>query len=251
MTDRLKQVLQHVGIVQEQPAPKLHHSHELNPTFFLQKAAQINAQHQAVVHYTSSGKRLERTYGQFSERAKNLAYYLREKSFSVVNGKTVALLASNTPMVLEAYFAIPAAGGVFAAVNYRLKKDEIQYIIKHSKAGTVIVDREYYPMVSDMNLTIIIDEDSDGHTGEYEDAIRAGAALDNGAGWQGLATEHIPEDETIGICYTSGTTGNPKGVEYTHRGVYLGAIGNLIDSSLNCADTFGNNACRYLWTLPM
>lgn len=154
-------------------------------------------------------------------------------------------------MVLEAYFAIPAAGGIFAAVNYRLKKHEIQYIVKHSGASVVIVDREYYDMVSDMSIEIIVDEDIDAQQGQYEDLVRKGALLNTGSGWDGLCIEHVPEDETIGICYTSGTTGLPKGVEYTHRGVYLGALGNLIDSSLNCADVFGNGACRYLWTLPM
>lgn len=270
--DRLKQVVSHLIPQRQKLEPKVHYKHELNPTFFLHKTAQINPDGLAVLHHTAKDVRLERTYAVFAERSKDLAYFLRERCFARGN-RTVALLASNTPMVLESYFAIVAAGGVFAAVNYRLQKHEIQYIVTHSGAGTVIVDREYYPMVADMeDLTIIVDEDADGVTGQYEDCLRAGRGLDrDGQGWEGLIYEHADEDETIGICYTrsvfhtsciveerdttdtpkSGTTGKPKGVEYTHRGVYLGAVGNLIDSSLNCADVFGNNACRYLWTLPM
>lgn len=249
--DRLKQVVAHISpFSTSKPAPKKHHSHELNPTYFLPKAAQINPDQLAVLHYTSRNVRLERSYLTFAERAKNLAYYLRERCYTSGN-KTVALLASNTPMMLEAYFAIAAAGGLFAAVNYRLQKHEIQYIVEHSGAGTIIVDREYYPMVSDMSLRIIIDDDLDGQSGQYEECLRTGSKFDTGEGWEGLTYEHVDEDETIGICYTSGTTGNPKGVEFTHRGVYLAAVGNLIDSGLNCADVFGDGACKYLWTLPL
>jgi long-subunit acyl-CoA synthetase (AMP-forming) len=199
--DRLKQVVSHLIPDKSNPKPAVHYKHELNPTYFLYKAAQINPGQQAILHYTSIDTRIERDYATFSERAKNLSYYLRDRCFKQGN-QTVALLASNTPMILEAYFAIGAARGVFAAVNYRLQKHEIQYIVRHSGAGTVIVDREYYAMVSDMDLRIIIDEDTDGRTGQYEDCIREGAKLDGGRGWEGLTYEHVDEDETIGICYT-------------------------------------------------
>lgn len=249
--DRLKQVVAHIApFGSSKSGPTKHHSHELNPTYFLPKAARINPDQLAILHYTSQNVRLERSYSEFAARSMNLAYYLRDQ-ISASGKNIVALLASNTPMMLEAYYAIAAAGGIFAAVNYRLQKHEIQYIINHSGAGTIIVDREYYPMVSDMNLRIIIDDDIDGKSGQYEECIRAGALRDTGAGWEGLTYEHVDEDETIGICYTSGTTGNPKGVEFSHRGVYLGAVANLIDSGLNCADVFGYGACKYLWTLPM
>lgn len=249
--DRIKQVAAHLSpFGSAQPGPKKHHSHELNPTYFLPKAARINPEQLAILHHTTHNIRLARTYLEFAERAKNLAYYLQEQ-ISLSGKNTIALLASNTPMMLEAYYAIAAAGGVFAAVNYRLQKHEIQYIVKHSGAGTIIVDREYYLMVSDLDLRIIIDDDIDGSNGQYEECIRSGATRDKGLGWDDLTYEHVDEDETIGICYTSGTTGNPKGVEFTHQGVYLGAVANLIDSGLNCADAFGHGACKYLWTLPM
>lgn len=249
--ERLKQVAAHILPADvRQAGPRSHNSHELNPTYFLPKAAQINPRQRAIVHHTSIDKRIERDYAQFSERSKNLAYFLKEECFKP-RQTSVALLGSNTPMILEAYFAIPAAGGIFVPVNYRLQKHEIQYIIKHSGASTVIVDREYYAMVSDLDIKVIVDEDVDGSTGQYEDCLRVGAKLDKGEGWDGLFHEHVDENDTMGVCYTSGTTGKPKGVEYTQRGVYLGAIGNLIDSSLNSADVFGNNACRYLHTLPM
>lgn len=199
--ERLKQVVAQLSPAASLPEPRTHNRHELNPTAFLPKAAQVNPRQQAILHHTSKNIRIERDYATFAERTKNLAYYLRERCFKNGN-KTVALLASNTPMILEAYFAIVAAQGVFAAVNYRLQKHEIQYIVRHSGAATVIVDREYYPMVADMNLNIIIDEDTDGRSGQYEACLREGASLDEAHGWDGLAYEHVDEEETIGICYT-------------------------------------------------
>lgn len=258
MAQRLSQVAQHLqAAVTPAPAapglgPTVPHKHELNPTMFLPRAAIISPDAEAIAHRSATGKDVRYNYREFAKRASDLAYYLKEECF-VKNGghKTVALLASNTPMMLEAYFGVVAAAGVVAAINYRLHRDEILYIITQSRAHTIIVDREFLPLLEGCPayLTVIIDDDDDGCSGPYGDILAKGATIDRALGglaWAGLPVEHVPEDDTMALMFTSGTTGHPKAVEYTHRGVYLAALGNVVDSSLNSTDPFGSGGCRYL-----
>lgn len=173
--------------------------------------------------------------------------------------KRVGILAPNTPAFLEAMFGIGAAGAVSVAINYRLKTGDIAYIFEHAEADLVVVDAEYAHLLEEYkkanpNVPVIVDTDTDAVEGElsgpFDEAVTEGLRWDRengGKGWSGLVTSVGDENGIISLAYTSGTTARPKGVEYTHRGVYLAALGNVIESSLNPP----TGRCRYLWTLPM
>lgn len=214
---------------------------------------------------------LRRTYEEAADRARGLAYYLKKHGF-----KRVGILATNTPAFLEALFGIAAASAVSIgtqfpsrsnqcvanlclAVNYRLKAEDISYIFQHADVDLIIVDAEFLPFLDGFkktkpNVPFLVDTDTDATEGElsgpFDDAVLEGLQHDKATGskgWEGLET-HVPNEESvIALAYTSGTTARPKGVEYTHRGTYLAAVGNVIESGLN----FHTGRCRYLWTLPM
>lgn len=146
------------------------------------------------------------------------------------------------------------------AINYRLKPDDIAYIFGHSDAEAIIVDAEFVPLLdgyrkSHPNVPFIVDTDTDATEGQlsgpFDEAVLEGLRYDTeqgGKGWGGLEAQvEGTEENVIALAYTSGTTARPKGVEFTHRGAYLGALGNVIESGLN----YHNGRCRYLWTLPM
>lgn len=149
---------------------------------------------------------------------------------------------------------------VSSAINYRLKPDDIGYIFGHSDAEAIIVDAEFVALLDGYrkahpNVPLIIDTDTDATEGElsgpFDEAVLEGLRYDTeqgGKGWDGLEAQvEGTEEDVIALAYTSGTTARPKGVEFTHRGAYLGALGNVIESGLN----YHNGRCRYLWTLPM
>lgn len=230
--------------------------HELSPTFFLPRAAQIEPDAPAIYHRTANNVVLRRTYGDFADRASAFAYYIKKKGY-----KRVGLLLTNTPAFLYATYGVNAAGAVVIATNYRLKQDDVGYIFQHSEADFVIVDKEYVDLLADFraakpNVPILVEDDAvDPNThdelGAFGDALREGRnyELSSGnKGWDGLVAQAPDELAVNALAYTSGTTNRPKGVEYTHRGCYLGAMGNVIDSGLNY---HGTDRCRYLWTLPM
>jgi acyl-CoA synthetase (AMP-forming)/AMP-acid ligase II len=131
--------------------------HQLSPTFFLERAASIEPNAEAMYHVTANGKVLRRSYQEFADRARGLAYYL------VKNGlKRVGILAPNTPAFLEAIFGIAAAGGVHVGVNYRLKPDDIEYIFDFADVDSIIVDQEFVPLLEQFqsrhpNVRLIID----------------------------------------------------------------------------------------------
>jgi len=144
-------------------------------------------------------------------------------------------------------------------VNYRLKTDDIAYIFDHSDADAIIVDQEFEPLLDSYrkahpNVPILVDTDTDAIEGElcgpYDEAVLQGLTHDRqtGArGWAGLSAQTEDEHGVIALAYTSGTTARPKGVEYTHRGCYLAALANIVESGLN----YHAGRCGYLWTLPM
>ncbi|KAB8216578.1 hypothetical protein BDV33DRAFT_152779 [Aspergillus novoparasiticus] len=228
--------------------------HTLSPTSFLPRAAAIEPEAEAIYHVTANNQVLRRTYAETADRARGLAYYLKKHGF-----KRVGVLCPNTPAFLESIFGIAAAGAVNVAVNYRLKEDDIAYIFMHSDVEAIIVDQEFLSLLqsyraSKPNIPIIVDMDTDATEGElsgpFDEAVLEGLTydLDTGAkGWPGLEAQAASEDDVIALAYTSGTTARPKGVEYTHRGCYLAAMGNVIESGLNSH----RGRCRYLWTLPM
>ncbi|GKZ80529.1 acyl-CoA synthetase member 3, mitochondrial [Aspergillus niger] len=228
--------------------------HTLSPAYFLQRSAAIEPDAEAIYHITSDGQELRRTYLEFADRARGLAYFLKKRGF-----KRVGILCPNTPAFLESIFGIGAAGAVNIAVNYRLKEDDIAYIFTHSEAEVIIVDKEFLPLLrvyreAKPETPIIVDTDTDTAEGQlsgpFDEAVLEGLKYDiatGDKGWEGLESQAGSEDDVIALAYTSGTTSRPKGVEYTNRGAYLAALGNVVESGLNVF----NGRCRYLWILPM
>ena len=206
---------------------------ELNPVDFLHRAAYIHPDKTAV----AGGKR-RYSYRELAERSWRLANALR--SAGLVKGDRVATLLFNSPEMLEAHFGVPAAGGILVTVNNRLSAAEVGYILQHSGAKYLLLDTALEALAQPADLsgvTVIRCDDSGVPGGAYEEFL-AGASPARPASW----LEH--EEETISINYTSGTTGRPKGVQYTYRGAYLNALGEVIVAGLRTDSV-------YLWTLPM
>jgi len=214
----------------------------LSPVSFLRRAAQIAPEHTAIIH----GAR-RYTYRQFLERSNRLANALSQRGIGV--GDCVAIMGANTPEMLEAHNAVPMMGAVLNSLNIRLDAKTIAFILAHGEAKVLLTDtafsaviKEALTMVEQPILVIDID-DSEGDGGkclgetDYETFIAA--AEPNFSGDQ-------PSDEwqALSLLYTSGTTGDPKGCVYHHRGAYLNAMGNMQTMGL------GRDSV-YLWTLPM
>ncbi|XHG05436.1 hypothetical protein AWENTII_008659 [Aspergillus wentii] len=253
---RLSGLLGHLSPFGANDAPPQHHInfHTLSPTFFLPRAAAIEPEAEAIYHITANNYVLRRTYLETADRARGLSYYIKKHGF-----KRVGILCPNTPAFFESIFGIAAAGAVNIAVNYRLKEDDIAYIFSHADADVIIVDQEYLPLLqayrtSKPSIPIIIDTDTEAtdgpSAGPFDHAVLEGLKYDSDTGnngWNGLESQAANEGDVIALAYTSGTTARPKGVEFTHRGCYLAAMGNVIESGLNSS----RGRCRYLWTLPM
>jgi fatty-acyl-CoA synthase len=214
----------------------------LSPIGFLLRSAAVYPQRTAVIH----GER-RYTWGQSLERCRRLASALA--AHGICPGDTVALMAQNTPEAFEAHFGVPMAGAVLNALNIRLDAETIAFILRHGEAKVLITDTEFAPVIGpalallDKKPLIIDIADPAGPGGErlgqsdYEAFIAAGDPD---------FAELTPADEwdAISLNYTSGTTGNPKGVVYHHRGAYLNALGNILVWSMPQHPV-------YLWTLPM
>jgi acyl-CoA synthetase (AMP-forming)/AMP-acid ligase II len=244
--DRLAQLSSHISAAR----CDRHNRHHLSPTHFLPRAAEIEPAAIAVHHTGADGISFRRSYAELARRASGLAYHLRHNAF-----ERVGILCPNTPAFLESLFAIGAAAGVSVGINSRLSVDDIAFILVQSEVDLVVVDRELVPLLDEFrrlrpSIKFLIDEDRGVGIGDYEDAIASGIALDDSQGargWAGLEAQADDEDDMIALAYTSGTTSRPKGVTYTHRGVYLAALANVVESGLNMATA----RCGYLWTLPM
>ena len=206
---------------------------ELNPVDFLYRAAYLYPDKVAV----AAGKR-RYTYRELAERSWRLANALR--SAGLAKGDRVAALLFNSPAMLEAHFGVPAAGGILVAVNNRLSGPEIGYILQHSGAKYLLLDTGLAAVAEASGLAgvTVIRCDDTGVPGDPYEEFLAGASAVRPASW----LEH--EEETISINYTSGTTGRPKGVQYTYRGAYLNAMSEVIVAGM------GTDSA-YLWTLPM
>ncbi len=215
----------------------------LTPLTFLARSAAVFPERTAIIH---GAQRV--SYAEFFARARRLASGLR--GAGVRRGETVAALLMNTPPMLEAHYGVPMAGAVLNTINTRLDAATIGFILGHGEAKVVIVDSELAPLLRDAlgrmegpapRVVEYTDPTADaGHAGLGEDYEAFLAAGDPDFPWE------MPGDEwdAISLNYTSGTTGNPKGVVYHHRGAYLLAEGNVLHARLA-------EPMVYLWTLPM
>jgi fatty-acyl-CoA synthase len=215
----------------------------LSPVSFLTRTAAVHPDHVAVVH---GPRRI--TYREFGHRARRLASALAGRG--VRPGQTVSVMLPNVPAMLDAHFGVPMLGAVLNTINTRLDARTVAYILEHGESQVLIADREYAavvrPALAQLRrrlLVIDVDDPLYAGPGERLGEIEYEALLSEGS--PDFADEP-PADErqAIALNYTSGTTGNPKGVVYSYRGVYLETVGNILAWPLPVHPV-------YLWTLPM
>lgn len=225
---------------------------ELTPLSFLRRSADAFPDRRAVVYSDQS-----LTYREFFAAVEKRAHALR--AAGIEPGDRVAYLMPNIPEMLMAAYAVPLAGGVLVPINTRLAPEEVRYICNHSQAKLLVVDSQLWPSVTPIvdgldTVASIVDVEDTTLTAPAEVARPdvMSPAVSTLAQFLAEAAEDAPdltwgvEDEraTLSINYTSGTTGRPKGVMYTHRGAYLNAFGEVFHSGHDTDSV-------YLWTLPM
>ncbi len=215
----------------------------LSPLTFLERAAQVFPDRTAIIH-----GRLSFTYADFYARSRRLASALAKRG--IKRGDTVSAMLANTPPMLEAHYGVPMAGGVLNTLNTRLDPAALAFMLDHGEAKVLMTDREFAPVIAETlklarvkPFVIDVDDTEFPQTGarlgttDYESFIADG---DPEFAWS------PPSDEwdAIALNYTSGTTGNPKGVVFHHRGAALMGYNNVIAARLGLHPV-------YLWTLPM
>lgn len=232
---------------------------ELDPVSFLKRSALVFPTQTAVVYRDTSF-----TYAQFSERARRLAAALVYMKATVV-----AVLLPNIPAMLDAYFGVPLSRAVLVPINTRLNSDEIEYILQKSKTDVLIIDKELSHLVTpfvegvhngaksfngtaavssssatDLKRVIVVEDSGRPENDPYERVLHTAVK----EGRQVPSLDDFPklqsEDDIVCVCFTSGTTGRPKGVMLHYRGAYLNALSELLEMNMT-------SSSRYLWTLPM
>ena len=214
----------------------------LTPLSFISRAAKVYGDKTAVIHGDRKYTWLE-TYN----RSKRLASALNK--IGIDEGDTVAFMGSNTPELYEAHFGVPMSGAILNALNIRLDAKTIAYILDHGEAKVLFTDREFSETIKDalkiasVQPTVIDVDDVLAPPGDLLGKHDYEAFIDTGEPDYNWA---MPSDEwdAISLNYTSGTTGNPKGVVYHHRGAYMNAIGDILSWNMSQSPI-------YLWTLPM
>lgn len=215
----------------------------LTPLGFIERAASVYPSRTAIIH----GK-LRQSWEETYRRCRQFASALSKHGVGI--GDTVAVMLPNTPPMVEAHFGVPMVGAVLNTLNTRLDAETIAFMLEHGEARVVMVDREFSKLMKDAlavcnRKPLVIDVDDPEYSGpeeslggiDYEDFLAEG---DSAYAWE------MPKDEWQAIClnYTSGTTGNPKGVVYHHRGAFLNAVSNVLEWDMDRHPV-------YLWTLPM
>lgn len=239
--------------------PLPHHAHNhspLSPILFLLRAALIHPEKLAITH-PERGWHL--TYEQWAARCLSLAFALKSLP-GWCKGTKVALVTPNAPLILDAYNGALAVGGIVVPINIRNNPQEIDYVLTHSDAKVVLIDSELKHLVPKARngVTIIVSHDSGGQdpSDPYEAFLNKGRSQWESAqrdeftkygtdaglkDWELL--DSPDENDMAALCYTSGTTGKPKGVLTTHRGSYLAAMANAVEASIGYDSV-------YLWVLP-
>ncbi len=219
----------------------------LSPLSFIERSATIYPERLAIIHGA-----LRQTWAQTYARCRRLASALQKAGIGV--GDTVAVMLPNTPPMVEAHFGVPMVGAVLNSLNTRLDPEAIAFMLNHGEAKVVIVDPEFAPVMKKalaMALAemprkiLVIDALDDLFTGDSE-SLGSQSYEQFLAGGDPEFVWRMPTDEWEAIClnYTSGTTGNPKGVVYHHRGAAINAISNILEWDMPKHPV-------YLWTLPM
>ena len=215
----------------------------LTPLDFIERAASVYPSRTAIIHGS-----LRQTWAETYARCRRLASALYKRG--VGTGDTVAVMLPNTPPMVEAHFGVPMTGAVLNTLNTRLDPDTLAFMLDHGEARVVIVDREYSQLMKEAlaiskRKPLVIDVHDPEYMGPGERLGEMSYDLflaDGDADYEWF----MPQDEWQAIClnYTSGTTGNPKGVVYHHRGAFLNAVSNVLEWDMEKHPV-------YLWTLPM